>query len=371
VRQPGLVQVAARMNTLQVEFCQRRGIRLHGETASGASEGISHVLMTERYVRPGQVVVGTDSHTCHSGALGALSFGVGTADLANAWVTGDVRVTVPATCLVRLNGKLRPGVFAKDLVLHLLTLPALRDGKVRGHILEFQGEALADLATDERATLTNMAADFEALAGIIAPDAETVRFIKERRHCDLALEPWMASDPDAVFAVELDVDCGELGPMVAAPGHPGNGIALAALGRTVPVDIAYVGSCTGGKRDDIEQVYQVVRWALDHQVMLPLRVQLFLQLGSEDVWRHAEAMGWLGAFEEAGARILHPGCGACIKAGPGVSVRPEQVTISAFNRNFPGRSGPGPVWLASPATVAASAFAGAICGFEELRAQYP
>jgi 3-isopropylmalate/(R)-2-methylmalate dehydratase large subunit len=322
--------------------------------------------MAERYALPGQVIVGTDSHTSHSGALGALAFGVGAADIANAWVTGDVRVTVPPTVKVQLGGRLRPGVHAKDLVLHMLSLPFFRDGHVRGHIIEYAGEALAGIPSDERATLTNMAADFGAFAGILAPDEETIRYVAERRGVVLALEPWMASDPGADYAGVLDVDCSSVVPMVASPGFAGNGLPIAALDRDVPVDIAYVGSCTGGKRADLERVYDVVRWALDHELKVPLHVQFFIQLGSEDVRVHAEAQGWLQAFEEAGARILGPGCGACINAGPGVSTRPDQVTISAINRNNPGRSGPGQVWLASPATVAASALRGSICGFGDL-----
>ena len=366
--QPGFLEVARRLKAFQDRFCAAHGVRLHGEDASGAAEGISHVIMAERYVLPGQVVVGTDPHACHGGALGALAFGVGAAAIANAWVNGDVPLTVPPTSLVRLRGLLAPGVHAKDLVLHLLTLEALRPGQVAGHILEYQGEALEDLATDERATLTNMAPVFGALAGIIAPDAETVRFLRERRGVGIELEHWLRGDPGAAYAQVVDLDCAAVEPMVAAPGDPGNALALSRLEREVAVDIAYVGTCSGGKRDDIEQAYQVVRWALDHGRMLPLRVQLFIQLGSEDVRRHAQELGWIGAFEEAGARVLSPGCGACINAGPGVSVRPGQVTIGAFNRNFPGRSGPGHVWLASPATVLASAFGGRICSFGQLQA---
>ena len=364
--QPGLLATVEKMNRLQVDFCAAHGIQLLGETPAGTSEGICHILMTDRYVLPGQLIVGTDSHTCHSGALGALAFGVGAAELANAWVTGDLRFTVPPSTLVRLNGRMPPGVTAKDLVLHLLTLPALRDDRVRGQILEFQGEALAALGTDERSTLTNMAADLGALSGLVAPDGETVRFLREQRGVDVVLEPWLHSDPEAAFAAVLDVDCSKLAVMVAAPGNPGNGFPLAALERKVRIDIAYVGSCTGGKREDIEQVHEVVAWALARGLTVPLQVQFFIQLGSEDVWRHAEERGWLALFEEAGARVLYPGCGACINAGPGISTRSEQITVSAVNRNFPGRSGPGQVWLASPATVAASAFCGRICGFAEL-----
>jgi 3-isopropylmalate/(R)-2-methylmalate dehydratase large subunit len=366
--QPGFPEVVRRLQSFQDSFCAANGIRLHGTLPDGAAEGISHVLMADRYVLPGQVVLGTDAHASHSGALGALAFGVDAADLANAWVNGDVRLTVPSSCLVRLHGRLRPGVFAKDLALHLMTLPPLRQGPLAGRILEFQGEALAAMATDERATLTNMAPVFGALTAIIAPDPETQRFLLERRGAEVALDPWLQSDPGAEYACVVEVDCGAVSAMVAAPGDPGNALALDQLEHEVAVDIAYVGSCSGGKRDDIERVYDVVRWALDHQVMLPLQVQMFIQLGSDDVRRHAQEQGWVSAFEEAGARVISPGCGACIHAGPGISTRNNQVTIGSFNRNFPGRSGPGPVWLASPATVAASAFAGKICSLEGLRA---
>ncbi len=201
----------------------------------------------------------------------------------------------------------------------------------------------------------------------MAPDAETQRFIQERRHLEVGLEEWMTSDPEAEYAQTLDVDCGALGPMVARPGDPGNGMALSALQEPVFVDYAYAGSCTGGKREDIERVHEVVKWALEHGRQVPLHVQFFIQFGSEDVRRFALEQGWVDAFEEAGARLLGPACGACINAGPGVSHRPGQVTVSAINRNFPGRSGPGQVWLASPATVAASAFAGRLLAFEDLR----
>ncbi len=362
----GLMEVAHRLKHSQEVFCQRHSIRLHGEQPDGSAEGICHVLMAERYAMPGQVIVGTDSHTPHSGALGCLAFGVGTTDIANAFQTGDVRVTVPPTLRVRLNRRLRPEISAKDLVLHLLRLPFLKEGGALGHVVEYQGEALEFLNTDERATLTNMAAEIGGFTGIVAPDAQTVRFLWERRHSDTPLEDWMQSDPEAEFAHTLEVDCDGIRAMAARPGDPGNGVALEDLTGPVRIDLAYAGSCTGGKREDLERVYDVVRWALDHGRAVPLHVQFFIQFGSEDVRRHALQMGWISALEEAGARLLGPGCGACINAGPGVSTRADQVTVSAVNRNFPGRSGPGQVWLASPATVAASAFAGRLCSFEEL-----
>ena len=366
-RQSGLLEVARRLKGAQEAFCTSQGIHLHGELPEGGSEGICHSIMCERYALPGQVVAGTDSHTSHSGALGSLAFGVGTTDIANAWVTGDVRVTVPPTCRIRLNGPWRSGLSAKDLVLHLLHLPFIHDGGAAGHVVEYCGAALAELSTDERATLTNMAAEIGAFSGLVVPDAETLRFLKERRGLDLELEDWMTSDPDAEVACTLEVDCSALRCMVALPGDPGRGVPIEALEEDVRIDIAYGGSCTGGKRDDITHMHEVVRWALSEGMNLPVHVQLFIQFGSEEVRKYAQEQGWIALFEEVGAHVLGPGCGACINAGPGVSQRAGQVTLSAVNRNHPGRSGPGQVWLASPATVAASAFAGKIQSFEALK----
>jgi 3-isopropylmalate/(R)-2-methylmalate dehydratase large subunit len=254
------------------------------------------------------------------------------------------------------------GVSAKDLVLHLLAQPLIREGGAIGHVIEYQGEGLLDLDTDERATLTNMAAEIGGFTGLIAPDTETVRFVKERRGVDVVLEPWMRGDEGADYACTLDVACASLGPMLARPGDPGNGVALADLDEAVPIHIAYLGSCTGGKREDLRRAYEVVRTAVAEGRRVPEGVQFFVQCGSEDVRRFAVAQGWIAAFEAVGAVVLGSSCGACINAGPGVSTGPHQVTISAINRNFPGRSGPGQVWLASPATVAASALAGHIAG---------
>ena len=366
-RAMGLLDVAQSLKPAQETFCAKHGIRLHGELVSdlgsgSGSEGICHVLMTDRYVLPGQLVVGTDSHTPHAGALGALAFGVGTTDIANAWVTGDVRVTVPPTLRVRLKGRLRADVSAKDLVLHLLAQPLIREGGAIGHVIEYMGEGLLDLNTDERATLTNMAAEIGGFTGLVAPDEETLRFLKAQRGLDLVLEPWMRGDEGAAYAQTLDVDCAALGPMLARPGDPGNGLALADLSEDTPIDIAYLGSCTGGKREDLRRAYEVLRPAAQMGRRIPEGVQFFVQCGSEDIRRYATEQGWIEAFEAVGAVVLGSSCGACITAGPGVSTRPDPVTISAINRNFPGRSGPGQMWLASPATVAASALVGRIVG---------
>jgi 3-isopropylmalate/(R)-2-methylmalate dehydratase large subunit len=339
---------------------------------SGAKNvaGISHAIMNEHYALPGQVVVGTDSHTPHSSALGCVAFGVGTTDMANAFMTGAVRLRMPECLKIDLQGALPVGITAKDIALHLLALPAIKAGLGVGKVFEFTGSAIAQLKTDERSTLTNMTAELGGLTGIVAPDAETLRFLKERRGVDCVIEDWMHSDLDAVYAQTITVDCSQLSPMLAAPGDPGNGLALSALQEPVKVHIAYGGSCTAGKREDFDHYHAVLHWAAQRGLRVPDGVTLYLQFGTTAVRDYCQAQGYMDAFNQVGAKILQPSCGACANCGPGSSTDTNQVTISAINRNFPGRSGPGQVWLASPPTVVASAIAGQICSFAQLQQRF-
>ena len=372
----GLVGNVAAMCRAQREFVSQYGLRCHRTLTEDEAArddgsnvaGISHAMVAELYALPGQVVVGTDSHTPHSGALGCVAFGVGTTDMANAFVTGAVRVTVPQCLRVELDGRLPEGLSAKDVVLHLLALAEIRGGAGVGKVFEFAGPVARAFSTDERATLTNMTAELGGFTGIVEPDAETVRFLKERRSITFALEDWMRSDEGASYAGVIRVDCSSLAPMVARPRDPGNGVSLADLQERVRIDIAYGGSCTAGKREDFDQYHAVLSWAADRKLRVADGVELFLQFGTTAVRDYCTERGYLVAFEKVGARILQPSCGACANCGPGSSTESSQVTVSAINRNFPGRSGPGQVWLASPATVAASAIAGRLVSFPELRA---
>jgi 3-isopropylmalate/(R)-2-methylmalate dehydratase large subunit len=366
-----------RMCEAQRAFAAAYGLRNHRtlteeearKDGGGNAAGISHAMMAEHYALPGQLVAGTDSHTPHSGSLGCVAFGVGTTDMANAFVTGAVRLTMPRVLRVELDGALPAGVAAKDIALHLLQLPTIRDGGGVGQVFEFAGTALRGLSTDERATLTNMTAELGGLTGIVEPDAETVRFLRERRAVEFTLEPWMKSDAGATYSEVLRVDCAALSPMVARPGDPGNGVPLAQLTERVKVDIAYGGSCTAGKREDFDQYHAVLSWGLAHGLKVAPHVQLFLQYGTTAVRDYCIAQGYDRTFAAAGARILQPSCGACANCGPGSSSEAGQVTVSAINRNFPGRSGPGQVWLASPATVMASALAGELASWGALKAR--
>jgi 3-isopropylmalate/(R)-2-methylmalate dehydratase large subunit len=351
------------------DFTTGYPVRAHGALPDGVpgSDGICHAVMAERYALPGEVVAGTDSHTPHSGALGCLAFGAGATEIANSWVTGYVRCKVPQTLRIEVDGALRPGVTAKDLVLTLLAMDSIRSGGAIGLVFEYGGSAVRAMSIDERATLTNMVAELGGFTGIVEPDEKTVAFLKQRREVEFVIEDWMKSDPQAHYQDAIRLDAASIRPMLARPGDPGNGVAADALAEDVPVNIAYGGSCTAGKREDFDYYHEVLRWGADRGLKVAASTALFLQFGTMDVRRYCEEKGYLPTFEAVGATLVMPGCGSCANCGPGQSISAADVTISAINRNFPGRSGPGNVWLASPYTVAASALAGKITTFEALR----
>lgn len=352
------------------EFVRRYPVVAHGALkGQSGSEGICHALMTELHALPGQVVVGTDSHSPHSGALGCLAFGAGATDIANSWATGFIRCRMPEIIKVELTGRLRADVTAKDIVLELLRSEPIRQGQAIGAVFEYTGEAVRALSIDERATLTNMVAELGGFTGIVAPDQKAVDFLRERRGIEVQLEDWLFSDADADYKEHIVIDCSSLSPLVAAPGDPGNGMALTELDEPVAVDIAYGGSCTAGKREDFDYYYEVLAWGLRHGLKVADHTRLYLQFGTLAVRDYCRERGYLETFEQVGVELIMPGCGACANCGPGSSTRAEQVTISAINRNFPGRSGPGQVWLGSPYTVAASALLGRLTSFADLQRQ--
>lgn len=364
----GTLALAEALALRQREFASRMGVRLHDEAPDGGSDGICHALVLERYALPGQVLLGTDSHTCQAGALGALAIGCGTTEMFNAWFTRDVRVRVPGTLLVEVVGTPGPDLAAKDIALLLLAHPLVRTGGAVGMVIEYAGEAIRSLAVEERATLTNMAAEVGGFTGIVAPDEKVVEFLAARRGRGGA-ERFLGglhADPGCEYAKTIRLDVSELEPMIATPGDPGNGRPAREV-EGQRIDIAYGGSCTAGKRSDMDMMAAVLRWGLEHGLRVPPGTRLFIQCGSQDVQRYCEEAGHLALFRRAGAEIVPPSCGACINAGPGVSRSRDEVTISSINRNFPGRSGPGNVYLASPSTVAASALAGRIATWPSLR----
>jgi len=368
-RKMGLLDLATQLKLKQEDFARRQGIKLHGELADRkGSEGICHSVMLETYALPGQVNVGSDSHTPHVGAIGCIAFGIGTTDVFNSWITKDVRVKIPESVKIVIRGKRHANVTAKDFILKILSLDYVRSGQALAKVMEYAGEAVEELSVDERATMTNMAAEIGGFTGIVAPDEKVVEFLVERRNMARAeaerLIAGLESDAGASYARVIELDAAEITPMVATPGDPGNGKYVRELSTPVPIEIAYGGTCTAGKNEDMDMYAAVLADALKQGRRVSKNVQFWIQFGSQETREYSRRRGYIDIFERAGAHLIEPSCGACINAGPGVSTRPDQVVISAQNRNFPGRSGPGQMYLASPLTVAASAVAGYIVEYE-------
>ena len=368
-RKMGLLDLATQLKYKQQDFAREKGIQLHGELKDRkGSEGICHSVMLETYALPGQVNVGSDSHTPHVGAMGCVAFGIGTTDVFNAWFTKDIRVRVPESVKVIVRGKRKPNVTAKDFILKVLALDYVRSGKALAKVIEYAGEAIEALSVDERATMTNMAAEIGGFTGIVAPDEKVVEFLVERRGLDRGearkLMEGIYSDPGAEYSQVIELNADEIYPMVATPGDPGNGKYIRDLNTPVPVEIAYGGTCTAGKNEDMDMYAAVLADALKQGKRVADSVKFYIQFGSQETREYCLRRGYLDIFQKAGAQVIEPSCGACINAGPGVSTRPDQIVISAQNRNFPGRSGPGQMYLASPLTVAASAVAGFIVEYQ-------
>jgi 3-isopropylmalate/(R)-2-methylmalate dehydratase large subunit len=339
----------------------------------GVSPGICHQVARERMLEPGDFIQATDSHTCMGGGSNALTWGVGATEYAGLAYAGFTIVEVPESIRFELLGKLRPGVTAKDVILHILANHAKRE-ETLNRVMEFGGPGLASLSMDERATLTNMATECSARSGICDAADDTFRWIAARRPGKTAADfAKRAVRPDAGAHYDGGVhaiDLGSIAPMVAHPGNPDKGVpsdptngALVSEIGNVAIDIAYGGSCTAGKEDDLDMYARVMKDALAAGRRVSPKVKFFIQFGSVDVERYAKGKGYLDVFAKTGVTVIPPGCGACIGCGPGVSETSEQVTVSAINRNFKGRSGPGKLWLASPLTVAASAVEGRIVAY--------
>ena len=373
----GLLDVANQLEAKQRIFAGEKGIKLYGELnrlnlhgalSAQGSEAICHSKILEAHAEPGQIIIGSDSHTPHAGAVGCIAFGVGTTAIFNSWITKDVRVEVPPTFRVTLRGEKPHNVTAKDFMLEILRHPYIKGGSAIGQIIEYAGDAVASLSVDERATMTNMAAEVGAFTGIIAPDEKTVEYLVGQRgitpEAARALCKGLYSDDGATYVEEIEIDAASIRPMIALPGDPGNGIYIDEMERDVKIDIAYAGSCTAGKKDDMDMYAKVFSEALDRGEKVAEGVRCFIQCGSQEVFAYCRAQGYDEVFAAVGATLIEPSCGACINAGPGISRTREEVTISAINRNFPGRSGPGQLYLASPYTVAASAIAGRIVAWD-------
>src|SRR5213596_1021989 len=218
----GLLDLAGQLKIKQESFAKSQGIKLHGELKDRkGSEGICHSVIAESYALPGQLNVGSDSHTPHVGAVGCVAFGIGTTDVFNSWITKDVRVKVPESVKVIIRGKKHPNVAAKDFILRILSMDYVRTGKALAKVMEYAGEAIEDLSVDERATMTNMAAEIGGFTRIVAPDEKTIEFLMERRGMSRTVAEkyceGLYSDPDAQYAHVIELNADDITPMVATP----------------------------------------------------------------------------------------------------------------------------------------------------------
>jgi 3-isopropylmalate/(R)-2-methylmalate dehydratase large subunit len=335
------------------EFIDQQGITKFHDIR-GDEGGICHQILPENgYVRPGFVVLGTDSHTDSHGALGAFAFGIGATEMASVWALGKaLNVEVPATIKVVVRGNFGPQVLPKDLILYLIG--KLTASGANFKVIEFHGEAIIRMPTSGRLTICNMAVEAGATSGIVPPDAETLRYLKDVAGVKEAV-PTFGPDPDAVYERVMDVDVSTLSPQIACP-HSVDNVKTADEVHGLPIQQVVIGSCTNGRLDDIEVAAHILA---GRKVARGVRMLVFP--ASARIYREAMEAGYLGTLMEAGAVVANSGCGPCLGVHQG-ALGDGEVALSTTNRNFKGRMGntKSEVYLCSPAVAAASAVTGVI-----------
>ena len=316
--------------------------------------GICHQILPENgYVRPGAVVLGTDSHTTSHGALGAFAFGIGATEMASVWTLGTaLNVEVPATIKVNVHGRLPAMVGPKDIILHLVGLLTAEGANYR--VLEFHGDAIRDMSTSGRLVLCNMSVEAGATSGIVPADAETLRYLRDEAGVTDELHP-VQPDPDAVYERVVDVDVSALEPQIACPHTVDNVKPISAVEGTRVHQIV-IGSCTNGRLDDLEVAAGILR---GQKVAEGVRMLVFPASGR--IYTQALLKGYLADFVQAGAVVMNPGCGPCLGVHEG-ALGDGETALSTTNRNFKGRMGnpQSEVYLCSPAVAAASAITGVV-----------
>jgi len=350
------IQSAEQCKVLR-EFARRHEIVNYFELGR---MGIEHALLPEAgLVRPGMVIVGADSHTCTYGALGAFATGMGSTDLAAAWITGWTWLKVPPSLKYVFSGTPQPWVGGKDYILAVLGRIGV-DGALYS-AMEFVGESITALGIDGRLTMCNMAIEAGGKNGIIAADAIVDAYLSERSNL-----PYVkyASDPDAGYAGVHEIDVDKLEPQVARPHSPANVVGVSELGE-VRIDQSFVGSCTNGRISDLREAAQVLRGRRVHG-----SVRMIVIPATQAIYRQALKEGLLDTFVEAGAAVSTPTCGPCLGGHMGILAKGE-VAVATSNRNFLGRMGhtQSEVYLSGPAVAAASAVLGRIAHPQELGVQ--
>ena len=335
------------------EFVASQGISKFHDVR-GDVGGICHQILPENgYVRPGQILVGTDSHTTTHGALGAFAFGIGATEMAAVWALGSIlNVEVPASIKIEVNGELPDGVYAKDLILYLVGKLTAEGANFK--IIEFHGEVIRNMPTSGRLVLCNMAVEAGATAGVVPPDEETVRYLRQEAGVEDELDLF-TPDADAVYERTLQIDATQIDPQIACPHTVDNVKSIEGLiGKKINQIV--VGSCTNGRLDDIEIVARTLK---GKRVAEGTRMLVFP--ASWRIYTDAMDSGYLGDLIKAGAVVCNPGCGPCLGIHQG-ALGDNEVALATTNRNFKGRMGnPGAeVFLCSPAVAAASALTGVI-----------
>jgi len=316
--------------------------------------GICHQILPENgYVLPGRIVLGTDSHTTTHGALGAFAFGIGATEMAAVWALGKIlNLEVPGTLKVQVDGALPEGVFAKDLILHLVGLLTAEGANFK--VIEFHGPVIEQLSTSGRLVLCNMAVEAGATAGVVPPDAETVRYLREEAGVEQIPELF-GPDADAVYDRIIEIDASQLVPHIACP-HTVDNVKPIGQVQGRKIDQIVVGSCTNGRLDDIETAARILR---GKHVAAGTRMLVFP--ASWRIYREALRLGYIDDLVSAGAVVCNPGCGPCLGIHQG-ALGDNETALATTNRNFKGRMGnPGAeVFLCSSATAATSALTGCI-----------
>ncbi|MCX7816771.1 MAG: 3-isopropylmalate dehydratase large subunit [Syntrophales bacterium] len=337
------------------DFAKEHNIRYFYD---GGNAGICHVLLPEQgLVVPGDLVVGADSHTCTYGALGAFATGVGSTDLAAVMITGKLWFRVPETIKVVLEGRLRPSVSGKDIILYLIGRLGVEGANYKA--LEFTGDAVGQLTMADRFTIANMVVEAGAKNGVFEADDVTKSYVREYGNRDPV---FVYSDPDAVYVDVVPVDLDKLEPQVAFPHLPSNVKGISQVG-SIPIDQVYIGSCTNGRIEDLRVAARLLKGR-----KVARGVRLIVAPATPGVYRMALEEGLIEVFLDAGAVISPPTCGPCLGGHMGVLAEGERA-VSTTNRNFVGRMGhrESEVYLTNPAVAAASAVLGRIASPEELK----
>lgn len=312
--------------------------------------GICHQMMCqEAYSAPGRLILGTDSHTCTAGAMGAFATGIGRSEMASVWALGEIWLKVPETIKINVHGSFRPGVYAKDLILTLCGM--LGAGGASYKCLEFHGESIADLSIASRMTICNMAIEMDAKAAVCKPDEKVQQILNDRGITDNV--HWIWADEDATYCDVIDIDLAKIEPSVAKPCRVDNHAPVSQVAGT-KIHQAFIGACTNGRLEDLQAAADILRGK-------QVAVRTIVIPASCKVMSDALRAGIIAGLVEAGCTIMPSGCGPCIGVSGGV-LGDGEVCISSSNRNFKGRMGSrqAEVYLASPATVAASALTGVI-----------